>query len=353
MKQFFVLTLILITGAAVFMTGCTEDNPVSPQSAATTETAAADKGAEAVPDVAIAAFTADPPALLPGEVLSLSATVANLGDAAAGPFTVQILEKSTGFPLVSKTLPGLGIGGSASGTVPFTVPAKALADKVPPGLYTLVCVHDFLDTNPGNNWQEMQILVLDDNPVTESLGMYFDVTGTGDPLTSCEQVPFATPITVKILWMNPRWASTGGFECGWDLTGDDASFVTPFTVNFPVPGALDLGAKTPGEGIYNILVGFPVPHPTSPVTEMASMDVFFLEGAPGLPEVVYVTMRNAMPVSIPGVTTPIVMSADYLTLEPVDMPYAPGSPALQFNGAVCEVQFDKSGRIADVRNLFR
>ncbi len=104
------------------------------------------------PDVAITAFTATP-VVFPGNVLTLQATVANLGTAAAkGPFHVWIGALGTNVTFVQVTIDRLAVGESRSGVVHFDVPAEKFARAYPPGIYTLYCTHDFSDNNPVNNY---------------------------------------------------------------------------------------------------------------------------------------------------------------------------------------------------------
>ena len=111
-------------------------------------------------DLAITSFTADPPVLMSGQVLDLSVSVANLGLSAASTFTVTIVEPVSGAVLVSRTLPGLAAGASVSGTVQFTVPAKDFSAAVAPGLYTLICSHDFSDTDPANDSMSVVVEII-------------------------------------------------------------------------------------------------------------------------------------------------------------------------------------------------
>ncbi len=104
------------------------------------------------PDVAVTAFTATP-VVVPGEVLSLQATVSNLGTSTAvGPFSVWIGVLGTNFEFVRVDIDRLVAGELRGGVVNFDVPVDKFAKAYPPGTYTLYCTHDFRDNNPTNNY---------------------------------------------------------------------------------------------------------------------------------------------------------------------------------------------------------
>ncbi len=109
-------------------------------------------------DVAITAFKATPSIVQPGDVLTLTATVANLGTAVArGPIEVWIGVLGTDFEFQRVTLPSMAVGLAVSGSVYFDVPMDKFAKSYPPGVYTLYCTHDFIDNNPVNNYQVLDV----------------------------------------------------------------------------------------------------------------------------------------------------------------------------------------------------
>ncbi len=104
------------------------------------------------PDVAIIDFSCQP-VVLTGDVLTLEATVGNLGESTAvGPFSVWIGVLGRDFKLVRVDIDQLLVGESRSGVVHFDVPMAEFAQSFAPGDYTLYCSHDFSDTNPVNNY---------------------------------------------------------------------------------------------------------------------------------------------------------------------------------------------------------
>ena len=124
-------------------------------------------------DVAITEFTGTT-VVMPGDMLVLNATVANVGDRMAnGPFDVWIGVLNTGFELGRLTLAHLEVGGARSGTVEFQVPVAKLAQAYPPGTYTLYCTHDFADANPANNYQLLDVEL---HPVVQTGDIVIDVT---------------------------------------------------------------------------------------------------------------------------------------------------------------------------------
>lgn len=186
-------------------------------------------------DIAISSFTG-PASVNPGDVLTLDATVANLGsDNATTPFIVAIRVQGNGYELARKTLPGLASGNSVSGQVNFVVPAADFSAAVPPGTYTIVCGHNFADTNPGNDAMSIDVELVG-NPGTGTIVINPDpnalnapwslvgpdttvVNGAGD-LT----IPDAVPGTYSIIW---------GPVAGYDApAGQNLSLVAGATITF-------------------------------------------------------------------------------------------------------------------------
>ncbi len=130
------------------------------------------------PDVAITEFSAMPAAVYPGDVLTLQATVANLGSAAAqGPFDVWIGVLNTNFEFARVTIDRLLVQESRSGVMSYTVPLDQFAKAYPPGIYTLYCTHDFSDSNPTNNYKLADVELLP--PVSPVGTIQVDVSPDG------------------------------------------------------------------------------------------------------------------------------------------------------------------------------
>ena len=156
--------------------------------------AAPEQGAAVVgPDVAITSFTATPQTVQPGDVLTLSATVANLGGTdAVGPFDVWMGVLGTNFEFARVTVDLLPAGQSASGSIDFTVPAKRLAKAYPPGTYRLYCVHDFPDTNSANDYKLVDV-TLEASTVEADLAVSKSVDN-GTP-TEGEAITYTVAVT--------------------------------------------------------------------------------------------------------------------------------------------------------------
>ncbi len=124
------------------------------------------KGIQGGADVAVTEFDADTLVVRPGDSLTLSATLANLGgQPAGGPFDAWIGVLDTDFEFGRLTVDSLAVGETRSGTVHYSVPVAKFAKAYPPGTYTLYCTHDFGDINPTNDFLLLNVQLLPDEPV--------------------------------------------------------------------------------------------------------------------------------------------------------------------------------------------
>lgn len=188
-----------------------------------------------------------------------------------------------------------------------------------------------------------------DKDFPDYMGMFItSVNGVPADYESCTPVAFLQHLTVKIILMNASIASTGAFECGWDVTGGGlTAFNTNCTITYAAPG-IEVGVNTPSAGTYNIIYGFGAPLALTPFTELASLDVFYLDMVP-----LDFTLRNANPPSIPGVL-PVFASADYVTLYPASVIQNGGSATIHFGDANCDVTLPTEDvSWGAVKSLFR
>ncbi len=175
MKLHASITVIL-TISLVLAGGCSRDTVTAPDAVPGTGVQVPDAASSApvitleglksgqgrgqvagIADVAVTDFTGTP-VVHPGDVLTLQATVANLGsEMADGPFDVWVGVLNTGFTFGRVTLDGLAGGDSRSGTIDFDVPVAEFAKSYAPGTYTLYCTHDFMDADPSNNYMLSEV----------------------------------------------------------------------------------------------------------------------------------------------------------------------------------------------------
>ncbi len=139
----------------------------------------------------------------------------------------------------------------------------------------------------------------------DEIGLWFDPQA----LTDCAEVNFLDHLPAYILYSNPTIASTRGFEFGFDLSGAGI-FNTPISVTYPVP-ATDVGTVNQSSGIYNYIVGFGSPIPTSAHTVMATLDIFYLD----MGVTIRATLRGSIPTSNPITGLPMILKEDFSLLE--------------------------------------
>ena len=193
--------VLLFSAFLLVVAGCSEEKITAPdpgsesavtgdldQAALTAQQESSSDPDKCFTDIAITAFSA-PATVSPGGVLPLSATVTNLGSRdVRSDFTVRVYELNSGITIAHRNVHGLHAGVSKSETVDFLVPAKDLAalQAVAPGVYTLVCKHDyFFDCVPSNNSLSIQVDVLPAgefgtvvvNPDPEALNAPWSVVG--------------------------------------------------------------------------------------------------------------------------------------------------------------------------------
>ena len=187
------------------------------------------------PDVAVTAFTASPSALLPGDLLTIQATVANLGSATAvGPFDVWIGVLNAGFEFARVTIDRLAPGEVRGGTVHFTLPIAKFATAYPPGTYTLYCTHNFGDSNPVNNYMLADVELTDTQTgaiqitVTPSgLNAPWTLTGAGGGTQSGSGSTLLTGLVPG------DYTITWGDVAGYDTpTAETATLATGATLTF-------------------------------------------------------------------------------------------------------------------------
>ncbi|MFH2052548.1 MAG: hypothetical protein ABIK96_08780 [bacterium] len=273
------------------------------------------------PDVAVTAFYANPTNLLPGDVLTLTATITNLGTAAAiGPFYVWIGLLDSNFEFVRVTVNNLAAGEVRSGVVDFTVPAEKLAKAVPPGTYTLYCTHGFGDSNPTNNYKLDDVLLGNPSGDTEVIRLYFDDSAF------CTEANFLDHVRAYIVYDNPTLPAIRGFECGFDITtpGKDIQvFNTNVSVTYPTP-AIDVGLSSPPDGTYNYIVGYGSPLVvTGTALTLGTLDIFYLDMSTTLE----FTLRASIPSSDPLDLRPVVVRENFSEYI-VELGQVEGSPSL-------------------------
>lgn len=196
------------------------------------------------PDVAVTAFTASPSALLPGDLLTIQATVSNLGSATAtGPFDVWIGVLGTGFEFARVTFDRLAPGEVRGGTVNFTLPVAKFAIAYPPGTYTLYCTHGFGDSNPPNNYMLADVELTDSQ--TGNIQITVTPGGLAAPWTLAGPGGFLQSGSGSTLLMS---LVAGDYTINW---GDVAEYLTPA----PETATLITGATLTVIGAYTLTGG--------------------------------------------------------------------------------------------------
>ncbi len=171
----------------------------------------------------------------------------------------------------------------------------------------------------------------------EALGLYFDVDAT----QTCTEGAFLDHVPAYLIYTDPSIVATRGFECGIDFSGG-ATYNTSMTVSYPLP-ATDVGTSAASEGSYNYIVGYSTPLPTSAVTVMATLDIFYLDFNP-----IDMAMRAAIP-SSSFIDMPMIMLEDFSLMDiaiatPVSSLTAPGG---------CVKSASARASMNEVRNLYK
>ncbi len=174
---------------------------------------------------------------------------------------------------------------------------------------------------------------------TESLGLFFDLDGT----QTCTEGAFFAHVPAYIIFKDPSISTTRGFEIGIDFSSEGlTTFNSNMTVSFPL-AATNVGSGSTVDGIYNYIVGYGFPLPTTANTVMATLDLFFVEtGALDM------NLRPAIPSSSHN-GLPMVLLEDYSIKDvaianPVATVTQPGG---------CPVPVTTSAAMNEVRNLYR
>ncbi len=265
-------------------------------------------------DVAVMGFTG-PASVVQGDSLALTVDLANLGSLdVVTPFTVSISETITGRVPVSRTVDALAAGATRSATVTINVPADFA-----PGVYSLVCAHDYDDPNSANDQKELTVEVLEDISTTEQIGLFFDTEGTQDTL----QVHFLDFTKVYILNLNPDHEEIDGYECGFDLSkASGAPYMPLANITLPVEG-INVGDIDTPAGVYNFVIGYASPLPTFGTTVLTTLEFIILDE-----ETTTADLRGSIPSSVDG--SPAIYLTGTMDIIPLGMPTAPGVPDLTF-----------------------
>ncbi len=268
-------------------------------------------------DVAIIEFSG-PEYVEQGNPLNLTVTVGNLGTVtAAGPVTVTLIDMNSGLILRQRTLASLTTGSLPQATVTLSVPADFA-----PGFYTLKCSHDFSDPVAANNSQEITVEVRPGINNDETLGLYFDESGTLDHYSA----QYLEYVTAYVVYNYPTTPEMSGFECGLDIQYPFAGIqsASQLSISYPIP-ASDAGQNDPLAGTYNFIPTFDLPLLTSEHTVVATLAILYLDSGQ-----LDFYLRAANPQSDPPVNLPKIQLADH-SLVPVAMATDPSLPAMQIN----------------------
>ncbi len=173
------------------------------------------------------------------------------------------------------------------------------------------------------------------DPDPDMMGLYFDDMG----MTVCTQGAFIDHIPMYVLYTNPTIATTRGFECGITVNGLTN---TSISVTYPT-SATDVG--TQDGNTFNYIAGYASPIPTSEVTVLATLDIFYLDQVP-----LDFYLGPATPSSDPNAMYPMVMLEDF-SLMTVGTS-TDGGVSAQINGE-CIVVDNEDASFGAVKALFR
>ncbi len=178
--------------------------------------------------------------------------------------------------------------------------------------------------------------ILDD--AENNIGLYFDTNAD----VVCTTANFIDHVPAYFILTNPTMTSTRGFELGMNVIGRTNTSVT---VTYPV-NATDVGAAGTGGNDFNYIAGYASPMLTTPVTILATLDIFYLDQVP-----LDFILGPAAPSSDPAGENVMIMLEDF-SLVPGSTSNEPGLPAAQINGA-CVVVDNEDASFGAVKALFR
>ncbi len=174
------------------------------------------------------------------------------------------------------------------------------------------------------------------DPDPDMMGLYFDDMG----MTVCTTANFIDHVPAYILYTNPTIATTRGFECGITVVGRTNTSVS---VTYPT-AATDVGAAD--GNTFNYIAGYAAPMPTSEVTVLATLDIFYLDTNP-----LDFFLGPATPSSDPNGMYPMVMLDDF-SLMTVGTS-TDGGVSAQINAPECMVVDNEDASFGAVKALFR
>lgn len=176
------------------------------------------------------------------------------------------------------------------------------------------------------------------DPDSDMMGIYFDtaadqVCGSAAPITN---------INAYLIYTNPTLPSIRGFECQVSyVAGDNNTSITP---TLAIPGT-DVGVKA--APVFNFIVGYGSPLPTSAATTLATLNIFYLNFASPSMDLF---LGPADPSSnLDGL--PMVILDDF-SLTTVGTS-TDGGVAAQINAAACGVVDSEDASWGEVKSLFR